>query len=140
MNATSTQHRVRQCSRCPGTTDYFCETCTSDLCQQCSWNHVPYPNILYHDVGIYHDKFNYIPKQETCVRHPDKVYAKYCELCELPVCYHCRKHGNHKQLDVLPTYKTKQTQHNRTINIIKAETQFYIPNLLGEVKANVNDC
>lgn len=141
MDAPNTQQRVHQCSKCPGNTEYFCETCTFNLCKKCSWNHVPYPKILDHNVGIYRDKFSYIPKQEACVRHPDRLYIKYCEPCELPVCNHCRKHRNHTQLlDILSTYKTKQMQHNRTINIIRTECLLYLPILLGEIKSNVEDC
>lgn len=136
MDATSIQHRVRQCSKCPGNTEYFCETCTFNLCKKCSWNHVPYPKILYHDVGIYRarGKFNYIPKQVIYVRDPVRVNVN-CELCELPVCYHSTKHRNHEQ-DFLLIYKTKQ----RTFNIIRTESLLYVPILLGEIKADVKGC
>lgn len=140
MYASSTQYRIRQCSDCTGTTEYFCESCTSNLCNQCNWNHVPYPKVLDHDVGIYRDKFNHIPKQETCVWHPDRIYIKYCEFCEIPVCYHCRKHRNHKQLDVIQKYQTMQRQHNRTIKVIRTEGLLYLPILLEEIGANSKDC
>lgn len=140
MYASSTQYRMRQCSKCTDTTQYFCESCTFDLCNKCNWNHAPYPKVLDHNVGIYREKFNHIPKQETCVRHPNRVYIKYCELCDLPVCYHCRKHRNHKQLDVIKKYQTVQKQHNRTIKVIRTETLLYLPILLEEVRANVKDC
>lgn len=74
------------------------------------------------------------------MRHPTKVYAKYCDSCELPVCYHCRKHRNHKKLDARLAYKIKGQQHRTIIYTIKCEALLNRSKLLAEIKDDVNKC
>uniref|UniRef100_K1Q322 Tripartite motif-containing protein 2 n=1 Tax=Magallana gigas TaxID=29159 RepID=K1Q322_MAGGI len=135
--ASSTVH---QCSKCPGDTAYYCVSCICDLCPQCKDNHVKDLKTIDHDVVSQCDKFNYIPTQEICVRHPSHVYIKYCEPCEVPVCFHCRKHRTHRQLDVKTAYKTKRQQHRGTIHTIRSEALFYRPVLMTGIKADVKTC
>nr|XP_034319690.1 uncharacterized protein LOC117687382 [Crassostrea gigas]XP_034319691.1 uncharacterized protein LOC117687382 [Crassostrea gigas]XP_034319692.1 uncharacterized protein LOC117687382 [Crassostrea gigas]XP_034319693.1 uncharacterized protein LOC117687382 [Crassostrea gigas]XP_034319694.1 uncharacterized protein LOC117687382 [Crassostrea gigas]XP_034319695.1 uncharacterized protein LOC117687382 [Crassostrea gigas]XP_034319696.1 uncharacterized protein LOC117687382 [Crassostrea gigas]XP_03431969 len=132
--------RLHQCSKCPGDTEYHCVSCPCDLCPQCKENHVKDLQTIDHDVVSHRDKINYIPKQEICVRHPSHVYTKYCEPCELPFCFHCRKHRTHRLLDVKTAYKTKRQQHRGTIHTIRSEALFYRPVLLTEIKADVKTC
>ncbi|XP_065932393.1 uncharacterized protein [Magallana gigas] len=132
--------RLHQCSKCPGDTAYYCVSCPCDLCPQCKENHVKDLQTIDHDVVSHRDKINYIPTQEICVRHPSHVYTKYCEPCQVPVCYHCRKHRTHRQLDVKTAYKTKRQQHRGTIHTIRSEALFYRPVLLTGIKADVKTC
>ncbi|XP_065932339.1 uncharacterized protein [Magallana gigas] len=136
----SSPYGVNQCSKCPGDTAYHCVSCPCDLCPQCKENHVKDLQTIDHDVVSHRDKINYIPTQEVCVRHPSHVYTKYCEPCQVPVCYHCRKHRTHRQLDVKTAYKTKQQQHRGTIHTIRSEALFYRPVLLTGIKADVKTC
>ncbi|XP_052694642.1 uncharacterized protein LOC128172945 [Crassostrea angulata] len=140
MDRASIHFKVNLCSKCPGDTEYYCKTCPCDLCPDCKENHVKDLQTIDHDVVLHRDKINYIPAQEICVRHPSHVYIKYCEPCELPVCFHCRKHRTHRQLDVKTAYKTKRQQHRGTIQTIKSEALFYRPVLLTGIKADVKIC
>ncbi|XP_065937207.1 uncharacterized protein [Magallana gigas] len=136
----SSPYGVNQCSKCPGDTAYHCVSCPCDLCPQCKENHVKDLQTIDHDVVSHRDKINYIPTQEICVRHPSHVYTKYCEPCQIPVCFHCRKHRTHRQLDVGTSYKTKRQQHRGTIHTIRSEALFYRPVLLTGIKADVKTC
>ncbi|XP_065937105.1 uncharacterized protein [Magallana gigas] len=136
----SSPYQVHQCSKCPGDAAYYCVSCPCDLCPQCKENHVKDLQTIDHDVVSHRDKINYIPTQEICVRHPSHVHTKYCEPCELPVCFHCRKHRTHRQLDVGTSYKTKRQQHRGTIHTIRSEALFYRPVLLTGSKADVKTC
>ncbi|XP_052683131.1 uncharacterized protein LOC128163541 [Crassostrea angulata] len=140
METASTPCKVHQCSKCPGDTEYYCVSCPCDLCPQCKENHVKDLQTIDHDVVSHRDKINYIPTQEICVRHPSKVYTKYCEPCQVPTCYHCRKHRNHRQLDVGTSYETKRQQHRGTINTISSEALFYRPVLLPGIKTDFKTC
>ncbi|XP_065932413.1 uncharacterized protein [Magallana gigas] len=140
MDTGSSRCQVHQCSKCRGDTAYYCVSCPCDLCPQCKENHVKDLQTIDHDVVSHRDKINYIPTQEICVRHPSHVYTKYCEPCQVPVCFHCRKHRTHRQLDVGTSYKTKRQQHRGTIHTIRSEALFYRPVLLTEIKADVKTC
>nr|XP_034319601.1 uncharacterized protein LOC117687359 [Crassostrea gigas] len=140
MDTANIPFKVNLCSKCPGDKEYHCVSCPCDLCPQCKENHVKDLQTIDHDVVSHRDKINYIPTQEICVRHPSHVYTKYCEPCELPVCFHCRKHRTHRQLDVRTAYKTKQQQHRGTIHTIRSEALFYRTVLLTGIKADVKTC
>lgn len=113
MDTTNIPYSVHQCSECPGDTEYHCISCTCDLCPQCKKKHLKDLKTIDHDVVTHRDKIKYTPTEEICVRHSSNVYKNYCEPCKLPVCYHCRKHRNHRQLDVRTAYETKQHQHKK---------------------------
>nr|XP_034309389.1 uncharacterized protein LOC105319963 [Crassostrea gigas] len=140
METASTPCKVHQCSKCLGDTEYYCVSCPCDLCPQCKENHVNDLQTIDHDVVSHRDKINYIPTQEICVKHPSHVYKEYCESCEVPICYHCRKHRNHRQLVIKTFFNTKRQQHRGTIHTIRSEALFYRPVLLTEIKANVKTC
>eukprot|EP00105_Crassostrea_gigas_P034189 XP_019918337.1 PREDICTED: uncharacterized protein LOC105317290 [Crassostrea gigas] len=140
MNTASSTYRIHKCSKCPGDTGYHCVSCPCDLCPQCKENHVKDLNTIDHDVVSHRDKINYIPTEEICVGHPSKVYVNYCEPCKLPVCFHCRKHRNHRQVDVNRAYKTKREQHRGTIHTIRSEALFYRPVLLTGIEADFKTC
>lgn len=109
MDAASTQYLVHSCSMCPGDAEYFCASCSCGLCLNCRENHVNNLKTIDHNVVI-RKKYNYMPIQELCITHPGKAYKKYCERCELPVCNHCGKHRNHRQ--VVLKKKHKKTKLN----------------------------
>ncbi|XP_065939203.1 uncharacterized protein [Magallana gigas] len=152
MDPASTTYKVHQCSKCPGDTEYFCESCPCDLCQKCKENHVKNLKTIHHNVATYRDKFNYIPKQELCVRHPSNVFRKYCEHCQVPVCDSCFGHkshrfpvslfrqSKHKILSLRGAYKPKQQQHRGTIHTIRSEALFYRPVLLPRITDDIKTC
>ncbi|XP_052683225.1 uncharacterized protein LOC128163636 [Crassostrea angulata] len=140
METANTPCKVHQCSKCPGDTEYYCVLCPCDLCPQCKENHVKDLQTIDHDVVSHRDKINYIPTQEICVRHPSKVYTKYCEPCQVPACNNCQKHRKHKKTDVRTAYKTKRQQHRGTIHTIRSEALFYRPVLLPRIKTDFKTC
>ncbi|XP_065929574.1 uncharacterized protein [Magallana gigas] len=140
METASTPCKVHQCSKCPGDTEYYCVSCPCDLCPQCKENHVKDLQTIDHDVVSHRDKINYIPTQEICVRHSSHVYIKYCEPCQVPVCYHCTQHRNHRQLVITTSYDTKRQQHRGTIHTIRSEALFYRPVLLPRIKTDFKTC
>ncbi|XP_065939296.1 uncharacterized protein [Magallana gigas] len=152
MDPASTTYRVHQCSKCQGDTEYFCESCPCDLCQKCKENHVKNLKTIDHNVVSHHEKFNDIPKQELCLRHPSHVYIKYCEPCQVPVCDSCFGHKSHrfpvylfrqnksKILSLQGAYKTKRQQHRGTIHTIRSEALFYRPVLLPGITDDIKTC
>ncbi|XP_062601118.1 protein wech-like [Saccostrea cucullata] len=48
------QCKVHQSSQCQEDTEYYCNTCKSDLCLLCKERHVVDLDTIYHDVVIYH--------------------------------------------------------------------------------------
>ncbi|XP_065939210.1 uncharacterized protein [Magallana gigas] len=152
MDPASTTYKVHQCSKCPGGTEYYCESCPCDLCQKCKENHVKNLKTIDHNVATFRDKFNYIPKQEICVRHSSNVYRKYCELCQVPVCDSCFGHkshrfhvslfrqSKHKILSIRGKYKANRQQLRGTIHTIRSEALFYRPVLLPGITDDIKTC
>ncbi|XP_052693964.1 uncharacterized protein LOC128172218 [Crassostrea angulata] len=152
MDTASSTYSTHKCSKCPGDTEYHCVSCPCDLCPQCKENHVKDLQTIDHDVVSHRDKINYIPTQEICVRHPSHVYTKYCEPCQVPLCYSCSEdqshrfksvlygQGQHEILDIQIAYKTKRQQHRGTIHTIRSEALFYRPVLLTGIKTDFKTC
>ncbi|XP_065939292.1 uncharacterized protein [Magallana gigas] len=152
MDPASTTCKVHQCSKYPGDTEYYCESCPCDLCQKCKENHVKNLQTIDHYVVSHHEKFNNIPTQEICVRHPSHVCIKYCEPCQVPVCdswFGHKSHrfpvslfrqSKHKILSLRGAYKTKQQQHRGTIHTIRSEALFYRPVLLPGITDDIKTC
>ncbi|XP_056003839.1 uncharacterized protein LOC130046480 [Ostrea edulis] len=135
-----TQLKVRQCSQCQGDTEFYCNTCKRDLCLQCKEKHVIDLHTKNHDVVIYREKFNYIPRQEICVRHPDRFYEMFCQSCELSVCFRCLEHRKHQILDIRTAYQTKRQQHREIIDNIRSETLYNCRVLLAGIQTDIQTC
>lgn len=127
MDATNTIYRIRQCSKCPEDLKYFCATCSSDLCLQCGENHkTKNLNKDINNVIMYREKSKYLKKHEICLRHPNNVYTKYCELCNIPICTDCTDHRNHRQTDVGTVYKAKRKNKEIIQNIRSQELPIHV--------------
>lgn len=114
MDTTNIKYRIRQCSECSGDLKYVCQTCSFDLCLQCSENHVMSGSKNdIRNIILYREKFNKLRKHEICGRHPGSVYDNYCEVCKIPICTDCTEHKIHTQTDVGTAYKEKR--QNREI-------------------------
>ncbi|XP_061186269.1 uncharacterized protein LOC133194303 [Saccostrea echinata] len=140
LQGCSTQCKVRQCSQCQGDTEFCCNTCRDYLCLQCKEKHVNDLDTICHDVIIYREKFKYIPKQETCAKHPDKIYEMFCHSCKFPVCFQCEKHKKHNVLDIRAAYKTNRQQHKEIVHNIRSETLYNSFSLLAEIKTDMKTC
>ncbi|XP_062612805.1 E3 ubiquitin-protein ligase TRIM45-like, partial [Saccostrea cucullata] len=137
---SSTQCKVKQCSQCQWGTEFYCNTCKHDLCLQCKEKHVINLDTIYHDVIIYREKFKYIPKQEICARHPEKIYEMFCHSCELPVCFQCKEHRNHNILDIRVAYKANRQHYKEIIHNIRSETLYNNSCLLAGIRSDLKTC
>lgn len=140
MEEPSIQYRVQKYSKCSEDCEYVCVSCQCDLCPHCKENHVHDLKTMDHNVVIYQEKFNHNPEQVIYLRDPNSILGMFCETCDLPICYHCPKHKQHRQLEVRTAYKRKRQQHRRTIIFIRSEALFYRPALLIGIKADVQIC
>lgn len=140
MDTTSPPFQIQQCYTCPGDTEYYCESCISNLCQNCKENHVKDLKSIDHNVLSYRNKYNNIAAEEIVVKIPGIVYKKNCESCQVSVCDHSRKHMHHRQHDVRTPYETKLKQHLGTIQTIRREALFCRPLFLPRIKADIKTC
>ncbi|XP_061171040.1 uncharacterized protein LOC133180579 [Saccostrea echinata] len=149
MLRLSNQSKVRQCFQCQGDTEFYCNTCKRDLCLQCKEKHVVDLDTNYHDVVIYREKFGNISKQETCLRHQDRVYKLFCHSCNLPFCFGCKDHfkiteqtiwSKHDILDIFIAYETNREQHQEIIHKIRSEILYNCIWLLAGIKTDVIAC
>lgn len=139
---------VKRCFLCRGYTEYYCHSCHKDLCKHCKAIHVIDLDTKHHRVTIYREKFNHVPTHDKCVIHPDRIYKKYCEHCEVPVCDACSdprpQHHKHTLNDIRTAYQTKRRQHEDKMHCIRSETLYIGLVLLEElrsvVKSDVQTC
>lgn len=106
MAVSGSEYRLRECdsSTCTDHTEYICETCQHvRFCLQCKESHVNNLKTIDHKVVTYREKYRYNSKQENYVRHSSNVHKMYCISCNLPFCYHCTEHDNHRKLSVQKT-------------------------------------
>ncbi|XP_062619776.1 uncharacterized protein LOC134281305 [Saccostrea cucullata] len=148
------QCNVRQCSECKGNTEFYCNTCKHDLCLQCKEKHVIDLDTVYHDLVIYREKYKKSLKRETCVRHPDMIFEKYCYSSELPFCAKCGEHRNpkflpsflewkkqrkRKILDIRIAYERKRRQHKGIIKNIRIDTLYNCCFLLSRINTDLKN-
>ncbi|XP_062595839.1 uncharacterized protein LOC134257211 [Saccostrea cucullata] len=133
---SSAQYKVRQCAKCQGDTEFFCNTCNHDLCFRCKERHVIELDTKQHYVVIYREKYDFL-KQETCMRHQDRICKKYCYSCELPVCAKCEKYIQHETLDIRKAYKTIREQHRDILHRIRSETLYNSRFFLAQIKTDL---
>ncbi|XP_061167213.1 uncharacterized protein LOC133176057 [Saccostrea echinata] len=136
----SNQCKVQKCSPCQGDTEFYCNTCKYDFCLKCKEEHVIDLDTIYHDVVIYRGKFDYIPNQETCRRHPNRIYEMFCQSCDLPVCFQCKEHRKHQTLDIRTAYKTNRHQYRGIIHSLRSETLYNSCFLLAGIKTDIKTC
>ena len=133
LRSIGSEVTVKLCSQCQEGTEFYCHSCQQDLCCQCKEKHVIDLDTKHHDVTIYRERFSYYPKQEYCKTHPEQVIKKYCKRCDLPVCYHCRKHRNHELVNIKIAYEDKKQQHKEIIHNIRSDAIYNRRVLLAEL-------
>lgn len=139
MSRVNPQCRVHQCYKCSNDTEYYCESCSYDLCPSCKENHVYDINTVDHQILTYLRKVNCYPIVETCVRHHDAPYERYCKLCKLPVCCHCTEHRKHDLQDVRIAYEAMLHQVRKVVDIIRSETLINICFRLKQMKDRIKE-
>ena len=80
---------IKPCSLCTRYIEYYCHSCQGDLCLHCKTVHVIDLETKHHKVTIYREKLKNLSIRHTCGTHYNKLYNKYCEPCEVPVCDSC---------------------------------------------------
>lgn len=137
MDTSNTKYRIRQCSECSDGLEYFCETCSRDLCLECRKAHLmemaAKGDTSIHNVIKYREKSQYLKKHDLCLRHPNSVYDNFCEICNIPICSDCTEHRTHKQTDVGTAYETKRRQNKAMIQKF-AEDELFCSSLLFEIE------
>lgn len=126
MDTSNTKYRIRQCSECSDGLEYFCETCSRDLCSRCRKIHVLKLAGIgdIHNVITYREKSVYLKNQELRLRDPNSVYDNFCEFCNIPICSDCSEHRTHNKADVGTAYETKRRQKRAMIQKIEEEEIF----------------
>lgn len=137
MDTSNTKYRIRQCSECSDGLEYFCETCSRDLCLECSKEHLmemaEKGDTSIHNVIKYREKSKYLKKHDLCLRHPNSVYDNFCEFCNIPICSDCTEHRTHKKTDVGTAYETKRRQ-NKAMFQKFAEKEMFCYGLLFQIE------
>ena len=133
LRSIGSEVTVKLCSQCQEGTEFYCHSCQQDLCFQCKEKHVIDLDTKHHDVTIYRERFSYIPKQVYCQTHPKKVCKEYCKRCDIPVCFHCRKHREHKTVDIRTAYEDKKEQLKEIIHNIRSDSIYKRTVLLAKL-------
>ncbi|XP_078330897.1 uncharacterized protein LOC144624798 [Crassostrea virginica] len=138
LQRISSQVSIKHCSLCPGTTEFYCHDCKADLCRPCKEMHVDILDIKYHKVTVYSGKITCksFHEPEMCPEHWDQVIEMYCENCDLPVCFHCSKHRQHKQQNIGASYERKLLQSNNSFINISCQNLYNAQVLLTELKSD----
>lgn len=136
MEAASAVYRIRHCSMCLGDTEYLCELCICELCQQCGINHVNNLKFTSHRLKNYRDIFLNIFKTGI---HRNAVFPAYDKKlsaisCEWP---HLNQSLNIKEQVEL--YEIKEG-HREIIHTLLNEGYFYRSVLLKKINADVKTC
>lgn len=135
MDTADIQCGVRQCSKCPRDTEYYCASCPCELCGKCKENHVQDLKTIDHNVIVYFGKYDNITNQEIYARVPSNVNGKWCELCDLYDCSYCVKQNKHS---TIYTRNISEQKHQRKlINIIRSETLLSTSVLLVFIKDDI---
>lgn len=135
METANTSYRVHRCSKYLRDNEYYCNSYECDLCHECKEHHVK--DTKTHNVVRYREKIKYIPRQEICAKHPQKMYMWYCELCQVPVCYSCKTHRKHIKKDIRTIYRRERQQLKRTVQIIRSKSLFYSSIFLSRIKHDI---
>lgn len=101
---------IKTCSLCTWYTEYYCHSWKKDLCLHCKAVHVIDLDTTHHTVTIYREKNQNLSIRHTCVMHNNKLYNKYCEPCEVPMCDSCSHHCHKPRIpSFLPVSFPKNT-------------------------------
>ncbi|XP_062603052.1 uncharacterized protein LOC134264785 [Saccostrea cucullata] len=151
LKSFSTQCKQRQCFQCKGDTEFYCKTCDYELCLQCKERHINL-YIKDHDLVLYREKYQSLTKQESCERHPDKLYDRYCLSCEVPVCVKCKvyrnlkmlpfsfllnKHRKHEMLDLSTAYETNRRKYRGIIHKMRSDIIYNSCHHLTRIKTDL---
>ncbi|XP_048740712.2 uncharacterized protein DDB_G0279899-like [Ostrea edulis] len=102
---------------------FFCRTCSGNLCVNCKVEHKSRKIFYRHDVV----KMTLTRKMEKdgygyCYVHPESRYELCCHGCEVPVCTKCISgvHNGHKVTDISSIYLEARSKISENLNEIEA--------------------
>lgn len=135
MNKSTPQCRVRQCSKCPENSIFFCLQmfCCLDLCLQCKERHntdlltKDHQVVIYREISVFFKRTNYTN---------GKLLQNYCNICELPVINLCTNDETHGIIDIKEVYKAKRRQHRTLSSMLKSDVLFNRNILFLEIKTD----
>lgn len=141
MNAASIIYKIRQCSKCQGDTANSCLSCTCDMCQQCTENHVHDLKMKDHDVVMYREKSDYIQSLEYNLLQPNNIERKYRESCQVQGCPFCaEKSAKSQWLGTRGSDEILQEQVRKNNYMILNEALLERCFLLTGIKADIKAC
>ena len=133
---------VKRCPHCLGDTEYYCPDCNQELCYECKELHVGNLDTLHHYVMLYREKFDYL-QTGKCEKH-DKSNKEFCSTCDIPICFHCRKHRTHDKQDIIEAYKVKRKEQIGAFFQIRCEKLYKAcavhASLKTDVRMDVHSC
>ncbi|XP_061185833.1 uncharacterized protein LOC133193936 [Saccostrea echinata] len=134
----NTKLKVPLCMKCLyRDAEYFCKTCKLDLCTSCKENHVIDLNTKEHDVVIDRLKYGDFTVPESCKKHADKFYHKWCDQCDTPFCNSCNDHSSHKLSSIGKIYDKMWREHENQIVNIRSEILLNNCALLRGIKSDI---
>lgn len=131
----SAQHYL-ECKQCAGNAEYYCNTCTYNLCQVCRDRHIKSHVTRSHVIVEYQDRQATQPKTETCRVHPNMTYVMACQECKLPICIKCitDSHNGHITKRIEDALRETEKRWKDKIQTIKD----VLPKLTERLKAISN--
>ena len=136
LNNISSHVYVRHCCECQGECEYYCLTCEKNLCPECKMKHSMILDTKEHNITLYKYKNRILHFREPCKNHPNQLYEKYCDVCNLPFCVDCTEHKEHSNRDVMTVYK----KYKEFINNISRNTLYDWQVLLTIIKQDFTTC
>ena len=128
---------VRHCSQCQADTEYHCRTCGLNLCPSCKRTHNLSLNTKLHCVTLYREQFCSFYKNEMCSTHPTQIYQMHCETCDIPVCFSCTEHKQHKLQNIRTAFENKRKHNEKIIMKIRSETLYSTKVVQAELRSEV---
>ncbi|XP_062589879.1 uncharacterized protein LOC134251467 [Saccostrea cucullata] len=145
MNTNTTaQIKVIQCNelKCQNDVRFYCRPCKRNLCMTCKQRHVVKLDTKDHDVVIYRLKYGDFIVPESCEKHPDCKYQKWCKSCECAFCDKNENHKRHKILDIKLACTVQRQEHKERIIQIRGESlpnnRAILAGLKSDFKGNVD--
>lgn len=128
---TETMYIVRQCSKCYLEAEYFCKTCSLDICAQCEQRHVYDLKTIHHNVIILPEKRFFIIYSMCQEEQRDRIARQQYEK----IIHKIRSEAISSRCILLKEIrKYNKTGHTKTFNF-----QSEMQKMAENVKERIND-
>ncbi|XP_062574077.1 uncharacterized protein LOC134235918 [Saccostrea cucullata] len=130
------QLEVPKCSQCKGDQEFYCKTCTRDMCVLCKEKHMIDLDTKDHDVVIDRLKYGDFIIPVYCNIHVGRYVNKWCLSFEFPSCTKCFEHRRHNILDIVKYYDLRRQQPNEKIVQIRSNVLHKSQAILAGIKSD----